>query len=132
MNEPQAVFKIKRVSRYAGGVYSVFLHENEPFAVTLERESTLIPPGEYPCLKTVYFEGCYDTYEVSQVPNRTRILLHKGNWPEDSKGCFLIGESFGVLKGRTAIVDSAGGFTEFMERANGVQQFTLVVEDKTA
>ena len=33
-------------------------------------------------------------YELIGVPHRSLILLHWGNFPEDTEGCGLTGESF--------------------------------------
>jgi Family of unknown function (DUF5675) len=37
----------------------------------------------------------YVTPELLDVPGRTHIRFHKGNKPEDSLGCTLVGESHG-------------------------------------
>lgn len=51
-------------------------------------------------------------WEVKNVPNRTYIMVHPGNWPVDVKGCIAVGKSFdvaprgnsqyGVFRSRTA------------------------------
>jgi Family of unknown function (DUF5675) len=37
----------------------------------------------------------YVTPELIDVPGRSDIRIHKGNKPEDSKGCTVVGESYG-------------------------------------
>ena len=72
--------------------------------VTLEEEDrgnqrniSAIPPGAYVCRRSRYHAGGYDTYEVTDVPGRSRILFHIGNTEEDTAGCILLGERLGVL-----------------------------------
>lgn len=115
-----------RVSHNEDGVFGVLIHRLKPFAVTLEPEDkgnqkniSCIPEGMYYC-KPVNSPKFGWTYEVVDVPNRSNILFHKGNREGDTEGCILVGESFGELDGKTAILDSKGGYNEFREKAAGV------------
>ena len=126
---------IKRISEIEDGTFGVILDGDTPFAVTLERNwldnqanVSCIPAGTYHCVKRLYHKHGYWTFEVMGVPGRTSILLHSGNTEDDSMGCILIGESFGVLKEKTAILSSKEGFREFMERLKGQDEFVLVIE----
>lgn len=51
-----------------------------------------IPPGDY--LTTWHnsprFGKCY---KLQDVPGRSEILIHHGNYPKDTEGCILIGKS---------------------------------------
>jgi len=135
MNElPTPLFTLVRVAVLPPGAFGVLLYGPTPFAVTLERTYTVdssdtvkIPPGRYECKRTVYIKHGYQTYEVF-VPGHSRILLHKGNVEEDSEGCILVAESYGELRGQPAILDSRGGFSEFMSLAGGRDRFILAVE----
>lgn len=122
------VFTLRRTHKRQNGVFGILDDEGEPFAVTCENNSLYIPAGEYSPQKSFYNKGGYWTFEIP-VPNRTRILLHRGNLDSESLGCILIGENFGVLKGRTAILDSKGGFEEFIARTHGVESFKLVITE---
>lgn len=116
------LFTSKRVSLHSTGVYSVFEHKGEPFALICERAATLMPPGVWKCVKSFYHKGNYPTYEIL-IPGHERVLFHKGNVPENSDGCQVVAEKFGILKGRTAVLESQEGFDEFMNRAKGVDSF---------
>ena len=126
---------IKRISEIEDGTFGVLLDGKTPFAVTLERNwldnqanVSCIPVGSYRCVRRLYRKHGYWTFEVMGVPGRTSILVHSGNTEDDSMGCILIGESFGGLKSKVAILSSKEAFLEFMERLKGQDEFMLVIE----
>jgi hypothetical protein len=125
---------LKRIALVPAGAFGVLLAEGVPFAVTLERsfaregkDDAKIPVGTWPCKRTVYLRGGYQTFEVF-VPGHTRLLFHRGNVETDSEGCILVGESFHEFgRGRPGIGQSAAGFAEFMARMGDEEKFNLVV-----
>ena len=57
------------------------------------RNISCIPFGEYTC--AVRDSEKYGRHLiVNNVPNRSLILLHYGNYNRNTKGCILVGESF--------------------------------------
>lgn len=105
----------------------------DPFAVTLERpwlnnkrQESCIPAGTYRCQR-VQSPKFGDTFEITNVPNRSHILFHAGNVPEDSLGCVLVGERFDPVKGQNGITASREGFAEFLAHQKGVQTFLLTI-----
>jgi hypothetical protein len=62
---------------------------NEPFV-------SCIPEGTYPLKPSVWRPGKVnlETLEVCEVPNRSLIKIHTGNWPDDVEGCILVGAHF--------------------------------------
>ncbi|MEE8607965.1 MAG: DUF5675 family protein [Nitrospiraceae bacterium] len=89
-----------------------------------------IPGGEYDCVRTWYHRGGYDTYEIINVPGRTRILFHRGNWMTDVNGCVATGMEFGLLDGRLAVLHSADAFNIFMRERNGILSFPFCIVDE--
>lgn len=55
----------------------------------------------------------YVTPELVDVPGRSAIRIHKGNKPEDSLGCTLVGESHGPAP--DWVSDSDTAFDKLME-----------------
>jgi hypothetical protein len=131
--------ELKTVAIREDGVFGALLWDGKPFAVTVERtfdpgeaahgKPIVIQNGVYRCSASWYNKGGYPTYEI-HVPGHTRVLFHKGNTEADSLGCVLIGESFGALSGKTAVLNSKGGFEEFMCLANGIPEFYLEVSGR--
>lgn len=124
------ILTLKRTHNIESGIFGVLDFNGSPFAVVCENLKLHIPKGEYTCQRTLYHAGNYETFEVINVPNRTRILFHKGNTQEDSAGCLLIAESFGILKNQVAVISSKEGFGEFMDLLKNSQIFKLVILER--
>lgn len=55
-----------------------------------QRNISCIPKGNYICKP--YSSSKYkNVYQICDVPNRTKILFHVGNYPKDTRGCILPG-----------------------------------------
>lgn len=89
-----------------------------------------IPAGHYDCVRSWYHKGGYDSYEIVNVPGRTRILFHRGNWMTDVNGCVALGTGFGLLDGKLAVLRSAIAFERFMTERRGVLSFDLDIRDE--
>jgi hypothetical protein len=85
-----------------------------------------IPEGSYIC-KPYSSDKFKDVYEITNVPNRTKILIHSGNTTSDIEGCILIGRNFGKLKGKTAVLQSKVAL-EGLRKYIGKNDFTLLIE----
>jgi len=73
-----------------------------------KRNVSCIPDGEY---KTEFLEksasGRYENvYWVKDVPGRSQILIHAGNFTKDTHGCILIGSDTGILDNVPALIYS--------------------------
>ena len=133
------VLTVVRVSSLKEGTFGVMLSDGKPFAVTGERpwlenkkSVSCIPVGVYLCKR--YKSAKYpETFEIMNVPNRTYVLFHQGNFPlKDSEGCILVAEKFEEVNGKVAVLESKHGFEEFIKNLKGVCTFVLqIVEIKT-
>ena len=122
---------LKRLSTGENGTFGVLLDGGIPFAVTLEpqwmdnqKNISCIPAGTNICDDTNSQKFGY-TFEVKDVPNRTHILFHKGNYTHNTKGCILVGEQFES----NCIAASQAGFKEFIWRLRGRANFTLEIQE---
>lgn len=122
------------------GCFGVLLIDGIPIGpVTLERtypvvesrprgpQYVKIPRGQYRCIRTKYYTGNYDTFEVTGVPGHSRLLFHAGNVEFDSEGCILVGRRFGLLQGQPAVLESIRGFGDLMALLANKPSFDLVV-----
>jgi hypothetical protein len=74
---------------------------------TLERPGVEIPAGTYPV--TLYFSPHFGRLMplLEGVPGRSYIEIHFGNYPRQSDGCILVGESQNVAAGDVLQSDAA-------------------------
>lgn len=91
-----------------------------------ERQKSSIPAGAYKC-SIVQSPKFGRVYGVQNVPGRSHILIHAGNYAGDTskgkrsdvQGCILVGKSVGVLSGQQAVLQSRVVLAEFMQKMNG-------------
>lgn len=58
-----------------------------------QRNISCIPKGEYQVMK--HYSPRYGyTFWLKDVPNRSEILIHQGNYNRDTQGCILPGSNF--------------------------------------
>ena len=105
-----------------------------PFALTCERawldnqhDVSCIPTGSYTCKRGHFSTIFPNNFQVMDVPNRTGILIHRGNVQEHSKGCMLVAEQFEIINNESGVAASDKGFTELMFRTSGVESFNLEI-----
>jgi len=98
-----------------------------------QTDVSCIPLGEYTC--TWHQSSRYGwTYLVNDVPGRTHILFHVGNWAgddhkgyrTDSNGCILLGLAAGEIYGQKAILQSTKAIKEFNGSLNQ-RAFRLII-----
>lgn len=92
-----------------------------------------IPFGEYEC--SIVDSPKYGlVYQVHNVPNRTHILFHWGNWAGDkssgyksnSDGCIILGMTRAIISGQNAVSSSRVAVERF-HKIMGNKPFTLIV-----
>lgn len=95
------------------------------------RSISCIPAGEYPV--EIRISPKYgEIYWVKDVPKRTYILIHSGNWAGDTSkgykshvnGCILLGKDRGILSNQWAVLNSRITVKRFMQHM-GNDKFKL-------
>ena len=98
---------------------------NKPF-------HSCIPEGEYVC-KRWNSQDHPNTWEVTNVPNRTEILFHVGNNIDDVVGCIALGYDLGWVQSkkgtvpRWSVTGSLLAVAQFREYLKNEQEFRLEV-----
>jgi hypothetical protein len=94
---------LRRVVESGAGTFGVLIIDGLPCCVTLEhpwqhneQNISCIPPGNY-TLKRYESEVHGSTWQIQPVPGRGTILFHGGNTLLDSKGCVIVGSSYGTI-----------------------------------
>lgn len=93
-----------------------------------QKDISCIPKGQYTCKWTRSFRFPLGSYEVQNVPNRSGIRFHLGNYFFDVDGCILLGDSFSDINkdGKVDVLNSKitiSKFESFMNR----QDFNLKI-----
>ena len=93
-----------------------------------------IPPGQYECrLRASPRFG--QTYHVRDVPGRSFVLIHSGNYAGDVslglkshvEGCILLGTKRGSMHGQRAVLCSKVAVMQFMAACDG-RELTMTLE----
>lgn len=100
-------------------------------------EISSIPAGIYECRKTWSNRfGCM-MYEIQDVPGRTGVRFHAGNWCGDKSkglrcdvnGCVLLGMKQIDINGQPAVAESANAVKTFNTLLGG-QDFQIAIVDE--
>lgn len=130
-----AVVTILRIENAPGdGTFGAVLLDGCTFCVSLEPpwygnqvDVSCIPPGQYHCAP-VTSPRFGETYEVMDVPGRSEILFHAGNWARDTRGCIMFGEAWGEVDGQRGIRYSAATVATFKARQGRID-FRLTIKN---
>lgn len=94
-----------------------------------------VPAGTYLCIKgrhqLEHSPAPFTAFELQNVPGHTNILIHVGNYNDDSEGCILLGMDIAPTgDGSTHMLKSSNAaFNQFMDLQKDVDQFTLTIRD---
>lgn len=126
---------LTRVVDNMWGTFGVLFCGDDLMVSTLERKwqdnhesESSIPIGNYSC-KRVTSAKFGNTFEVENVPNRTAILMHKGNLQSDSHGCILIASGYAPINHQLGISNSGEGYTRFMDYMKDDNEFQLTIKN---
>ena len=140
--------EIRTIAVREDGCFSAWLWDKVPFAVSVERtfadnRRIVLSNGIFLAKRDFYHKGDYPTFEI-QIDGHDRVLIHRGAIEEHSEACLIPGKSFGGYDPLTkkyserslgaftqvAVLQSSAAFEEFMERAQGLQEFNIWVNGR--
>ena len=120
----QVKITVVRVDANDKGLFGHLTTDNGFDCVTLERHDIAIPCGTYKV--TMYYSpshGCMVPL-VNDVPKRSMIEIHWGNYEKDSKGCILVGSK----RDGFAIDNSRMAFDGLMTHLKGANDIWLTIK----
>lgn len=95
------------------------------------RRVSSIPVGEYEAVKHVSprFGECL---WLQDVPNRSEILVHRGNYHSDILGCILIGEDYSDINkdGYLDVIRSRKAMNRLMSRLSKVSKIKIKIVER--
>jgi len=89
-----------------------------------------IPAGKYMC--KVRQSDKYGTHlHIQDVPGRSMILMHYGNYNSDTKGCILVGEKFAKLNKDDDfdVTNSRKTMKKILDFINGDDNIELIINE---
>lgn len=100
-------------------------------------EASCIPPGKYRCKWTFSNRFQREMYQVMDVPGRSGIRFHSGNYCGDKscgkacdiEGCILLGRLLGTLAKQRAVMASKAAIEDFEELMAG-EEFELEITNQ--
>lgn len=121
---------LKRIDSSSECVLGVLELDDKEICKTLElpwrdneKGISCIPAGEYK-LSPYPSSRFGEVYIVNDVPNRTGILIHTGNTASDIEGCILVGDNYGKLNGKRAVLNSRQAFN-LLKEVLGEEEYLL-------
>lgn len=131
---------IKRIQQNDSCTIGWFMDGDVRFAFTLEppdknneTNKSCIPAATYPCergpvpIHLIWMTARYgyqDIFEIKDVPGRSGIYIHIGDFPNQTLGCVLTGGGVGENR----LFDSAVAYDAFYKKMAGINSFSLTIE----
>jgi len=134
------IFRLIRNKYCSSGIFGKLVNEEDnTIAYTLEHAyangdvwTPKVAKGTYVCRRHQPEHLPYVTFMITNVPpfqgeEVNGILIHIGNYNEDSEGCVLLGANIMNLNVRPMLTASEATFKKFMNDLSGVDSFELCV-----
>ena len=93
-----------------------------------QKRISCIPKGVYEVTKrhTEKSKYKYEHLHILDVPDRELILMHIGNYPKNSKGCILLGNT----RALNFVGDSRKAFYKLMYDLGSFEEIELVIKNR--
>ena len=66
-------------------------------------------------------------WELTDVPNRTYIMVHIANVVSEVQGCIAVGHRFGVVNNKWAVMNSRSAFDRLMDVLSYEDEHTILI-----
>lgn len=107
-------YNLKRISYLPDCTFGVLIDmaTGRPLCATLENPYRFNEPNKSCIPSGAYYVDRYtsdkykNVFEVLNVHERSKILIHSGNTADDTQGCILPGMSYGMLRDKPAVLQS--------------------------
>ena len=129
------ILELIRLEESEEGTIGVLKIDKQVFCVTMEppdrlneRNRSSIPTGQYE-IKRHQSPKYGETFQVMDVTGRDNVLFHAGNTVDHTKGCILVAEHVGKLRGDRAVLNSGNTFRRFMAALENEEVCHLTISD---
>ena len=129
------ILELIRLETSSKGTFGVLKINKEIFCNTLEppdkdnaKNISSIPAQQYDVAR-IMSPKYGETFQIIDIPDRDQVLFHAGNIVDHTKGCVILGQYIGKLKGDRAVLNSGNTFKEFMELMEGYNILHLTITE---
>lgn len=129
------IAELIRLEEGAHGTFSVLKLNKSIFCFAIEPPDnenitniSSIPAQQYIC-ERVKSPRYGKTFQVMDVPERAHVLFHAGNIVDHTKGCIILGQTIGKLKGKRAVLNSGKTFDKFLFILSSENKFHLTIRE---
>lgn len=94
-----------------------------------KKSVSCVPKGVYEARKRGGDESAkykYQHVEILNVPDRSKILIHVGNYPKSTKGCVLLGHT----RALNFVGDSRKAFYKLMYDLQDFEELEVVIKNR--
>ena len=121
------------------GTFGIWSIDGVPACVTCELpwennapDVSCIPAGTYHCVRHVSPKfPLGNTWEVTNVPGRSGILVHNANDTADLEGCIAVGSGFGTVDELPAVINSVATLSMLNEKLPDEFDLTILPSQPT-
>ena len=104
----------------------VALFTLEPPDLLNRKGFSCIPAQQYICKRHQSIAFGW-TFLITEVPDRSQIIFHWGNWKSNTEGCILLGT--GIMEYKRGITNSKIAFKKFMDMMEGYNTIHLTIKE---
>ena len=96
-----------------------------------ERNVSCVPAGTYKLRHTNSPRYGPDSLKLCDVPGRSHILIHQGNWERNTRGCILVGKQSAAAPGQEmAVYKSVNALNALKRRvADSINEAEIEIRD---
>lgn len=104
--------------------------DNRPYVSCIPSGVYYLEQRHSPVVRRTSGGEFLEGWEVTEVRDRSYIMIHPGNWPEDVEGCIAVGKRLGITQNKQgkwslSVLDSREAFREIMEKMDEYNTWTL-------
>jgi len=117
---------LTRTSRNLRATFGELRLEREILTVTIENTALIIPAGVFPVTLDYSLKFQMLIPRLHEVPGRTDIEIHHGNYDTDTRGCIVVGR---YISGEAEVAESRRALGIVLARWREWHDGTITVKE---
>jgi hypothetical protein len=105
--------------------------DNQPHVSCIPSGTYTIRKRRSPVVERTSGGEFREGWEVTDVPGRSYIMFHPGNWSTNVEGCIAVGRSFDPSFRQAMVTSSRDAFRDFMAALSEEDECLLLISQST-